>query len=1140
MFNKSIIFSSFASVLLLLMMVTSVTQAAPPAQEASEWTVMLYQVADDNQLEQDILIDFNEAEIVGSTDEINVVAQVDRFEGSYDGMGDWTSTKRYYVEADGDLNDIGSEEWEDLGEINMADGDSLVDFIAWSVENFPAEKYALIMSDHGIGWVGGFGDPAPGGPGAHDVFLLNWFEHDMLWLMEIDEALGKARDQTGIEKFDLITLDVCLMGQLEVATALEPHTQYMVGSEEVVPGVGMAYAHFLGALEENPSMDGAELAQITVEGFLDADKRLLEPDFSGGAPPEVVAEALFHDSTLTAIDTSGIPAVNEALDTYIASLMNLDLNVIAEARAYAQSYESPFGEDTPSPFIDLGHFAQLTAELSGDENVQQTSSDLLSAIETAIVAERHGPGKPGSTGLAIHLPVKQLYDQADNLGYNTIAARFTDNTQWDEFLAYISGGDAGSSFTRPQAEEETPQTADAESDELVLPDNINEDDFYYALEAIDYWVNEEGVPLEEMPIVLEQEEFLPTDLIEYLTELGVFQQTATRSVKAAGNKPLQLTPLTLSSEVSSITSPVTIETDITGKGLAYVYQFIGRYLPRESVLVIEDIDYIASDNDKTVGGVTYPDWGEGPVNITFDWEPIVYAINNGEQSVRALFEPDTYGASPTYFVQGAYNFADGSPSRYAKLYFRDADDDGSIEMTQVYGYAGKVITNSVGAPREIYPQPGDSFTVIYTGDDNREGATDPVYRQLGETITFTTTPFVIEETPAPSGNYVVGVIAEDINGQRYEEYSQLFVFNPDASSVDGFAPYINEDVGFAMLYPETWLTEFDTENSLVSFFSEDEPAYALVVSTSYSDTATPDEANMMAIEATIEGLDEEGTFENLEFTEAVTTILGTFDAHTVNFSYEIDSIPFYGEVIASTPVEGVTYVMLISAEDTEYDELFVELLDPMVVSFDTFVYGATFEAEGAATPAFAEQTFTDDFSDPESGLFNTEERQIWGQSVYEDDQYRVALPPEGFYYDYYLDETLPDTFMLQATASYTGVPNNAYGLIFQLLPGEESDQLYVFNISGDGYYSVDKSGETFETLIDWTASELIDQTEGGTNTITVVGIDDSYDLYINGFWVDSFTDADLTGGTFGIVTENLDSETPATFFFDEITVGTTE
>ncbi len=54
------------------------------------WTVMLYQDADDKILEEDIYIDLNEVERIGSSDKVNIVAQMDRYKGGFSGDGNWT------------------------------------------------------------------------------------------------------------------------------------------------------------------------------------------------------------------------------------------------------------------------------------------------------------------------------------------------------------------------------------------------------------------------------------------------------------------------------------------------------------------------------------------------------------------------------------------------------------------------------------------------------------------------------------------------------------------------------------------------------------------------------------------------------------------------------------------------------------------------------------------------------------------------------------------------------------------------------------------------------------------------------------------------------------------------------------------
>jgi hypothetical protein len=119
------------------------TPPAPAATSNQTWTIMMYEDADDQVLEQDILLDLNEAERVGSSNSVNVVAQIDRYRAAYQGDGDWTAARRYYVTQDNDLNSIHSEVLQELGEVDMSQGSTLVDFVQWAAKNYPADKHGL-------------------------------------------------------------------------------------------------------------------------------------------------------------------------------------------------------------------------------------------------------------------------------------------------------------------------------------------------------------------------------------------------------------------------------------------------------------------------------------------------------------------------------------------------------------------------------------------------------------------------------------------------------------------------------------------------------------------------------------------------------------------------------------------------------------------------------------------------------------------------------------------------------------------------------------------------------------------------------------------------------------------------------------
>jgi hypothetical protein len=177
--------------------------------------VMLYQDADDKILEQDIYVDLSEAERVGSSDRVHIVAQVDRFRAGYQGGRGWSSTMPFYVTRDDDPQRVRSQQVADLGGVSMSGGHTLVDFATWAIETFPAEKHVLILSDHGTDWSGGWSDPAQGGRGDPSIPLSAQLS-DELYLTETDAALEEIRTRTGLEQFELIGLDASLVGHLEV------------------------------------------------------------------------------------------------------------------------------------------------------------------------------------------------------------------------------------------------------------------------------------------------------------------------------------------------------------------------------------------------------------------------------------------------------------------------------------------------------------------------------------------------------------------------------------------------------------------------------------------------------------------------------------------------------------------------------------------------------------------------------------------------------------------------------------------------------------------------------------------------------------------------------------------------------------
>jgi len=115
--------------------------------ESAKWTIMVY-MDGDNTLEYAAWDDLSELESVSSTDEINIVAQLDAY---YSCSG----TFRYYITGSAPG---ASYPWypddivQTLPEQNMADPATLTSFVNWATINYPAEKYLLVLWNHGGGW----------------------------------------------------------------------------------------------------------------------------------------------------------------------------------------------------------------------------------------------------------------------------------------------------------------------------------------------------------------------------------------------------------------------------------------------------------------------------------------------------------------------------------------------------------------------------------------------------------------------------------------------------------------------------------------------------------------------------------------------------------------------------------------------------------------------------------------------------------------------------------------------------------------------------------------------------------------------------------------------------------------------------
>ncbi|OGR73158.1 MAG: hypothetical protein A2089_12505 [Elusimicrobia bacterium GWD2_63_28] len=389
--------------------------ALPPASEAAlplpalpqpaEWTVM-YFINGKNDLESSAMMDLNQLELVGSGAKVKITAELGRMngqEGDDQSEGGWTGVRRYLVTKDADTARINSPVLQDLGAADMGSWKELAAFINWSKANYPARRYALVLWDHGNGWLPV--DDANSG----DFYNLKGFSLDDETGREFSlPQMAEALRVTG--GVDFLMLDGCNMQMASVAYELRGAARVLTASEETEPGVIVRYAQYHRLLEAKPSMDAEEFAVNTVRTYRDFFTGLQGDN--EGAP-----------ATQSALRLDRLAPLREKLDAWASAALKTDPAALRYARAKAKL----FGE-WPE-YRDLYDFISLASSGSSDKEFKARGQEVLRYLKSDVVLENWAQDSV-SHGLAIYVP------ETYNPLYDGLA--FSRDGLWDTFAKYMA------------------------------------------------------------------------------------------------------------------------------------------------------------------------------------------------------------------------------------------------------------------------------------------------------------------------------------------------------------------------------------------------------------------------------------------------------------------------------------------------------------------------------------------------------------------------------------------------------------------------------------------------------------------------------------------------------------------------------
>ena len=412
-----------AFLLVFSMMAVQGTVAVGAADKAAaSWTFMVY-LDGDNNLESCGVDDFMEMSSVGSNAQVTIVVQFDRgthsdSNGGSSDYGNWASTKRFQVTSG--QTPTAAHQISDLGEANMGSAATLQSFLEWGMNGYPASRYALVLWDHGGGWVYGVcSDDTDSG--------------DSLLMPEIRQAISSAETSTG-KRVDLVGFDACLMGMVEVAYDLRTYSDTVVFSEETEPGQGWAYDKVLTSLRGSPTMSSQQLGTVIVDAY---------SDYYGSSGKE----------TLSSVATSSLASVSSALNTFsneMSSAYAVHSGQINAARGAVERFEYEM-------IVDLYDLALRVKNAGITTALGNAADQLMSSIQTSVTREAHGNLRSGAHGLSIYYP--DVRSDLNLVGYRSDVLLAQD-TSWDEFLE--------TSFQGTSSDQYEPDDVYSQASQLVM------------------------------------------------------------------------------------------------------------------------------------------------------------------------------------------------------------------------------------------------------------------------------------------------------------------------------------------------------------------------------------------------------------------------------------------------------------------------------------------------------------------------------------------------------------------------------------------------------------------------------------------------------------------------------------------------
>ena len=357
----------------------------------------------------------------------------------------------------------------------MSEPESLTDFITWTKKKYPADRYILVLWDHGGG--------VPYGYGMDD---LNEREgEDSIGCIRTSEVVSAIK-KAGV-KFDIIGFDACLMQDLEIASALEPYADYYLGSEETEGGFGWFYTSGFGKLAQAPGTPSEEFGHEMIACYDPYNTIIKDED----GEPDTAATLSFVDLTLAKPAYKKLSdLLAKAGDAVRADPADFAAMAGAAGSAYA------FTDDLQ---IDLIDFLKILDKVDYDNTIgsHREKMELYRMIQACILY-RNGNSAKGVNGMSFAFPYKAIQHYAYTSKELGDLSQKNEKKTFDEIFS-IMAAQQKKDYKKKEKELEEDPSLQAVMEMLEYTDYTKEDWYVKGFEDYDQSKVFVDIPLKETP-----------------------------------------------------------------------------------------------------------------------------------------------------------------------------------------------------------------------------------------------------------------------------------------------------------------------------------------------------------------------------------------------------------------------------------------------------------------------------------------------------------------------------------------------------------------------------------------------------------------------------------------------------------------